>query len=865
MLFFKFPELRDKKRMKNNRYLTIHGHFYQPPRENPWIEAIERQDGAAPYHDWNDRIASECYTPNAGSRILDNLGRIDDIVNNYQSISFNFGPTLLSWLELHAAEAYQAILDADRESVAKFSGHGNAIAQAYNHIILPLANQRDKITQIRWGLADFQHRFGRKSESIWLPETAVNYDTLAALADFSIKYIILSPFQANRVRRLNGNETEPWLDVSNGSINTSQPYRCFLIDNNGNKDNSKYIEIFFYHGGLSRAVGFEHILHDAKIFADAIEKTYTSDSDRNQLISVCTDGESYGHHEAFGDMALAYLMEVEAQKRGLAVTNYGEFLENNPPQWEVELKEGPNGEGTSWSCFHGVGRWYRDCGCHSGAGPGWNQKWRRPLRQAMDGLRDDLAQCYEAEGRKFFKDPWETRNDYIKVVLDRSLKNVDLFLEKHATNSSVSENKVPMLNLLEMQRNAMLMYTSCGWFFNDISGIETVQVLKYAARAIELTRSFGYNEMETKFLSKLREAKSNIPEFKDGAAIYKTLVKPSVVTFPKIVNHFAVLKSFKHNGSKRTLYHYTIDLLDQEDINIASQKFVIACVQVTSGITSENNRFVYLLNGTHEPVYSCYVKMLDDADEYQRIKSEVIQSGNESPERFQKTIEKIWNEAMFSIYDLLFDERTEVFGLLFQEKMNTLNQVYRKVYAENKALLKILKESGLPIPAVLKVPAETALSLEFLDELEKSKQDFDKLFYKKALAIVKKAGDFGFQLDLEIPEKRFNHILIERMQQVYQSPDIQNCTEILEILEMMGSLKIKVQEGILQNIIFKVLQEKLPKLIEDSAVKSKISDKYQLVTAIVQLSYRLNFSPSFYKQELFAIEKKLSDDPAYWP
>ncbi len=748
--------------MKNSRYLTIHGHFYQPPRENPWIEAIERQDSAAPYHDWNDRIAAECYTPNAGSRILDSLGRIDDIVNNYQSISFNFGPTLLSWLEIHAAEAYQAILDADRESVEKFSGHGNAIAQAYNHIILPLANRQDKITQIRWGIADFQHRFGRKSESIWLPETAVNYDTLVVLADFSVKYIILSPFQAQRIRRLNGNEAEPWLDVSNGSINTSQPYRCFLFDNNGNKDQSKYIDIFFYHGGLSRAVGFEHILHDAKRFADAIEATYITNSDHNQLISVCTDGESYGHHEAFGDMALAYLMKVEAPKRGLIVTNYGEFLENNPPQWEVELKAGPNGEGTAWSCFHGVGRWYRDCGCHAGARPGWNQKWRRPLRQAMDQLRDDLAQCYEAEGSKFFKDPWETRNDYIKIVLDRSPKNVDHFLEKHATNSSVSENKVPMLNLLEMQRNAMLMYTSCGWFFDDISGIETVQILNYAARSIELARSFGNDGLETQFLSKLRDAKSNIPEFKDGAQIYRTLVKPSAMTFPKVVNHFAVLKSFKQNGSKRSLYHYTIDLLDKQDIEIAAQKFVMACVEVASGITSESHLFVYLLNATHEPLYSCDVKMLDDVDEYQRIKSEVIQSGNETTERLQKTIETIWNEARFSINDLLFDERVEVFRLLFHEKMNTLNQVYRKVYAENKALLKILKASGLPIPAVLRVPAETALSLEFLDEFEKSKQDFDKLFYKKALAIVKKADDFGFQLDLEIPEKRFNQILQDR-------------------------------------------------------------------------------------------------------
>ncbi|HEX9975279.1 MAG TPA: DUF3536 domain-containing protein, partial [bacterium] len=323
--------------------------------------------------------------------------------------------------------------------------------------------------------------------------------------------------------------------------------------------------------------------------------------------------------------------------------------------------------------------------------------------------------------------------------------------------------------------------------------------------------------------------------------------------------------SFKQNGKKRSLYHYTIDLLDKEDINISSNKYVIASVQVASGVTSERKHFAYILNGTHDPVYSCYVRMLSSADEYQRIKAEAITAGAENPDLFQNYIEKTWGEQKFSIHDLLFDEREEVFNLLFHEKIHNLNQVYRKVYADNRILLEILKESGLPIPDVLRVPAETTLSLEFLDEVERSKQDFDKAFYKKALGIVKKAADFGFQLDLEIPQKKFNHILVERMQQLYHSPDIQNCTELLEILEMTSNLKIKIQDGVLQNIMFKILKEKLPKLIAEISAKSKLSDQYQLVTALVQLSYRLNFSPSFYKQELLAIEKRLSDDPAYWP
>ncbi len=625
--------------MKKNQYLTIHGHFYQPPIENPWTEAIEQQESAAPYHNWNEKIASECYRPNSVSRILDSQRRIADIVNNYERVSFNFGPTLLSWLEKKVPETYQAIIDADRKSIEKFSGHGNAIAQAYNHIILPLANHRDKITQIKWGLADFEYRFGRQSESIWLPETAINHETLEVLIVFAFKFLILSPYQAKRVRPLDAKNPDQWKDVSDGSIDVRHPYRCFLIDKKGKKDTSKYIDIFFCHGELSKAVGFEHTLRDAKIFTSQIQRAYLDNTNQNQLISICTDGESYGHHEPFGDMALAYLLYVEAEHRNIQITNYAEFLDKNPPQWEVELKEGPNGAGTAWSCFHGVGRWYRDCGCQTDGKPGWNQKWREPLKK------------------------------------------------------------------------------------------------------------------------------------------------------------------------------------------------------------------------------SCYVKSIKDKSEYEHLKSEVKSLFCGRKNQLLKSLQQNWIDGLFSLQDMLFEEREEFFEIIMRVKMKKLHQIYQKIYAENENLFQIMFKIGIPMPQELKIPAETTLSAQLVNEVENSKHDFDKKFYKRTLNIVEKAEKYGFQLNKDISEKTINDILYARFQQLYHQPDVHNCAELIEILEITSNLKIAIKEGQLQDIMIKILKQKLPGLIVEIVSNNMIDEQYQIVTGIIQLAYRLNFSMSSYKEKLLTIDKKMSEDP----
>ena len=495
--------------------LIIHGHFYQPPRENPWTGVIEAQPGAAPYHDWNERIHAECYGPNAHVQIAGAGDQIEKTVNNYANISFNFGPTLLSWLQLKHPDTYQNILDADRTSIVKRSGHGNAIAQAYGHAILPLCNERDRETQVFWGLADFRYRFGREAESLWLPETACDEQTLASLIEAGLRFVILAPNQAGSFRLPSGD----WHEVAPGSIDTAKPYRFIHPDGSG-----RSIAIFFYDGPSARAIAFEKALTSSRTLVELFVRAAGGRSSLN----VATDGETYGHHFKFGDLCLAHALELEAPAAGFRISNYGEYLDEHPATAEVKLAPGENG--TSWSCVHGVARWERDCGCHTGGEAGWNQKWRGPLRTALNFLRDAAARDFEALGSELFANPWQVRNESIQLILDPQASR-EAFLATHANGSLNSREQWRALMLLEMQRNSLLMFTSCGWFFSEISGIETVQVMRYAARLIDLSQQLGAPLPRTDFLELLAEAQSNRAELGSGADIYRSFAEPgSVVT-----------------------------------------------------------------------------------------------------------------------------------------------------------------------------------------------------------------------------------------------------------------------------------------------------------------------------------------------
>ncbi len=513
--------------------LIIHGHFYQPPRENPWTGIIDPEPSAQPFHDWNERIHTECYQPNSSARILDETGT-QRLVNNYTHISFDFGPTLLSWLERSHAETYARIIAADAESARRNNGHGNAIAQAYNHAILPLANERDRRTQVRWGLADFLYRFGREPEAMWLPETACNDQVLGLLIDEGMRFVILAPQQAERVRSMTdisstGIPAGPgqtgksvphnWQSVADGTIDTSIPYRYFHRDGSG-----RSLAVFFYDQELARAIAFEQALTSSASLVDRFAQRRAETAGKASLINIATDGETYGHHHKFGELCLAYALAVDAPARGFVITNYGDYLDRHAPEMEVEISNGPQGEGSSWSCTHGVSRWIRDCGCHTGGEPGWNQSWRGPLRKALDFLRDEAAAPFEATSGKLFVNPWATRDDAINLLLDER-KSREEFLYRHAPRELTLEEQRTALLFLELQRNSLLMYTSCGWFFNDLAGIEPVQVLRYAGRVIDLMNQLGLPSPRPRFLEMLAEAKSNRPELGNGAEIFRRLVE----------------------------------------------------------------------------------------------------------------------------------------------------------------------------------------------------------------------------------------------------------------------------------------------------------------------------------------------------
>ena len=489
--------------------LIIHGHFYQPPRENPRTGEIERQESAAPYHDWNERVHAECYGPNAFAWVGGDTQ--ERVVNNYAKISFNFGPTLMSWLEKHAPRTYQRILDADAESIRNHSGHGNAIAQAYGHAILPLLNSRDRLTHIVWGLADFRFRFGRDAEAIWLPETACNDDVLDLLIEQGMRYVILSPQQARRVRPLNNTD---WIDVTAGRVDSTQPYRFSHRDGSG-----RSLAVFFYNGPLARAIAFERALTSSK---ELVEK-FISVAQTGPLVTVATDGETYGHHFKFGDLCLAHALEVEVPQSGFEVTNYGEYLDSHEPLHEVEIDNGPLDQGTSWSCTHGVGRWSYDCGCQTGGETGWKQFWRQPLRAALEFLRADTDERFEKEGGQLLIDPWGARNAYIQLMINGLY--ADEFLNQQCRTGLSNDDRARALKLLEIQRNSLLMFTSCGWFFSDLAGIETLQVLRYAARVIELQSQMGFEPARTRFLQILAQAHSNVAEKGSGADIFLRLEK----------------------------------------------------------------------------------------------------------------------------------------------------------------------------------------------------------------------------------------------------------------------------------------------------------------------------------------------------
>jgi hypothetical protein len=688
------------------KYVCVHGHFYQPPRENPSLEAIELQDSAYPYHDWNERVTAECYAPNATSRLLDEHQRIVKLMNNYAHISFNFGPTLLRWMEQKTPRLLDSIREADKESQQRFGGHGSAIAQVYNHMILPLANARDKETQVYWGLRDFVARFGRAPEGMWLPETAVDTASLEALAAQGIRFTILAPRQAKRVRRNRGRN---WQDVTGDRIDPSRAYLVRL-------PSKRTITAFFYDGPISRAVAFEGLLSDGKRFADRLLSGFSDQRTWPQLSHIATDGESYGHHHHFGEMALTYALNSIETGNVAKLTNYGQFLEMYPPDHFVEIVEN-----SSWSCVHGVERWRSNCGCNSGGRPEWNQSWRAPLRAALDWLRDNLAPIFEKEGGTLLRSPWDARNDYVEVVLNRSAETRAGFLRKHATHELNSAELVRVLKLLEMQRHAMLMYTSCGWFFDELSGLETVQVMHYAGRAIQLAReAAGADGLEAKFCELLRNAKSNLPEHGNGEEIYKKWVAPAAVTADKVAGHYAVSSLFEPLGEKTQIYSYSVQRKDYGVETEGRVRLAVGSARVHSDITTEETTlsFGVLHLGDHNITGGVREYQNEQAFHELRDKlNEAFVKANMA--EVIRILDEQFHKSTFSLDSLFRDEQRRIINLILTDTVSSLAGSFRKMYDSQAPLIRFLNTLNVPVPGPIHSLAGIAINSQLQQALER--------------------------------------------------------------------------------------------------------------------------------------------------
>lgn len=767
------------------RSICIHGHFYQPPRENPWLEYLESQPSAHPFHDWNERIAEECYTPNAEARILDQQGRLGDVVCNYEHISFDFGPTLLSWIEEHVPETYRAILKADEVSAARRSGHGNAMAQAYNHLIMPLAITRDKITQIIWGIKDFRSRFRRDPEGMWLPETAVDLETLSLLADNGISFTVLSPYQCSKFPI---SPALPWTQTTPGSVDPSRPYLCKLPRGNS-------IAIFFYDAPISQAIAFEGLLNSGDEFKNRLLEGFSDDRQWPQLVNIATDGESYGHHHRFGEMALAYAIEKLLELPGVRLTNYAEFLAEHPPSAEVEIIEN-----SSWSCAHGVGRWCRDCGCSTGQKPGWNQKWRSALRKAMDTVRQRADDLFVKKAGAIFSDPWSVRDEYIAVILEKH-RNSEGFVKQHVTDPS-PETVLLALKLLEMQRNRMLMYTSCGWFFEDISGLESLQVMRYAARVIQLAADDDPGLIDD-FLEELSYAVSNVKPQATGAEIFTQRILPQIADLDHVAAHVAILSGFEDVPIQRQLYCYDIQMEDLSRNQSADRVLLVGRMSVRSQITSDAGEFLSAVIYLGDVDLRCSVGPFKGQHEYQALKQDLVAAFNRrSSTELIRKLDAQFPGRYFSMKNLFAEERIRIIEAATTKMYEEQAGLFEVFYKKNKDLAIVIVDHEAPLPDTFLAAATFVLNRTFLGELEKLARGY---YPDEMESVLEEARFWKIKPDTSSASKLIGNRIMALLRDLQKMPgDEKIPMEILRFLDLGKNLELELQLGKAQILFLRI-------------------------------------------------------------
>lgn len=799
--------------------ICIHGHFYQPPRENAWLEEIELQDSAYPFHDWNERINYECYEPNSASRILGPDGRITEIVNNYSRISFNFGPTLLRWLDRHSPELVKALQDADRQSRMYNNGHGNALAQGYHHLIMPLANRRDKRTQVRWARYDFRKHFGREPEGLWLPETAVDTETLEVLAEEGIAFTILAPRQARRIRKRG---SENWEDVSGEKIDTRRAYLCRL-------PSGRSITLFFYDGAIARDVAFNGLLDDGKRFAGRLLDAFEAEGE-TQLVHIATDGESYGHHHKQGEMALSYCIRELEESGEVSICNYARFLEINPPVYEVEIFEN-----SSWSCVHGVERWRSNCGCNTGMHAGWQQEWRKPLRESLDWLRDELIVLYEELMKEYCSDPWEMRDRYIEIIENREEENVKRFLSEFIDAKKAEKERTRIIRLLEMQRHAMLMFTSCAWFFDEISGIETLQILQYANRAIQLAASIGGPDLDEEFGKRLEAAPSNSAAFANGGEVYDRLVRPKRLTLSKVGMHYAVASLFNSDPEHLRVFNYKSESRVFDRLEAGRMRLSVGRTVVHSLITFSRKEYTFaaLYLGQQHIIGSVSSRM-DDA-QFRKMFDTLRQTFlNDSLASLLTQMEEFFGSRKFSLRSLFKDEQRKVLDQILQTDLELAEDSYQKIFDRNYNLLTVLKNEKIPLPALMEKNIELVINTRLRKYLENNVRSLVPL--QSLLREVSK-----WKMPLQDEELRFDasrHLQFF-MQVLKASPTdeelLRNLIAKLDHFEEMG-LTLDLYK--VQNIYFKAAG----KLLDQLARQEENEERKKLLPLFGTLGDRININ-----------------------
>jgi alpha-amylase/alpha-mannosidase (GH57 family) len=819
--------------------VIVHGHFYQPPRENPWTDEVEQQPSAAPHHDWNQRIAAECYAPNAWARLLDHEGRIVKLVNNYAGISFDIGPTLFRWLERNSPGTVRRIIEGDRDSVARYGGHGNALAHPYVHAILPLVDPKDRATLVKWGIAEFTSRFGREPEGLWLPETGVDLATLSLLSEHGIRYAVLAPWQAIRVRPLGG---ERWHELGSDWIDPSHPYRCRL-------PHGRAIDLFFYDAGLSRAIAFEGLLQGADRLAGRLAEVARSSPSRLHIL--CTDGESYGHHTRFGERALAVLLTKETVSKEFAVTNFGAYLASVPPTHEVVIRDG-----SAWSCAHGLGRWKEDCGCSTGGQPGWRQGWRAPFREAINSLRNDLHRLFAEQADRLFTDAWAARDDYIALLLDRSNPSIEEFFDAHARRSLLLKDRAEALQLLEMQRHVLLMQSSDGWFFSDMSDIEAVQNLTHAARALDLASAYATVNLEARFLARLHAAKSNLAAERDGRRIWEVRVRSARADFARPAVLYAIRSLAANLPEPYRVYTFDLHRLSLERFPFIHGTTLAGGVEVCSSLTLERKAFGFVLKWLDADGIAGHLFPWEGEEDLRRRREacEGHGEGVSPPNDTQAT--------PISFKMLSPEERQEVLMALYAG-WDVLRKRYDELATKTQGLLRAFLDGGVAPPEALRAPTAFTVSRTLEESMRQWLSEGGTDLCRSLLLLADDAKRLNLPQQAHLQDLLFGAFGM-RLRRLRERPDLDRLRELRDVVDLADRLGYAIEQPESIVLMYALLTHDLPPLIERT-LQTESREQCDLVSAVCRLGERFGFSTGRLRQRLRPFEERLAADPGLWP